>query len=67
MRYEERITITIDPNGNPTIKVEGVAGSGCKALTKDIEEALGTTVKDSPTAEMRLPDARTSHKSRQGR
>jgi hypothetical protein len=50
---EERLIITVKPGGATQIKVQGVKGSGCKALTKDFEEALGQVTSDKPTAEMR--------------
>ena len=45
------ITITIDTQGNSTIAVKGVKGSGCKALTKEFEEGLGKTISDTKTKE----------------
>jgi len=49
---EEKLIITIRPDGGTTIKVTGVKGKGCKDLTKDIESALGKVVSDKPTQEM---------------
>jgi hypothetical protein len=51
----ERIIIRIDPSGNPTIKVEGHPGPGCKDITKAVEKALGTVVSDKTTNEYSLP------------
>ena len=49
------VEMTFDDTGNPTIHVKGVAGPGCKALTKDIVDAFGGKVlNDTPTPEMRL-------------
>ncbi len=48
---EEKITIKIARDGGTQIKVSGVKGAGCKALTKDIEEALGTVTSDVRTSE----------------
>lgn len=50
---EEKLTIKIAADGSTQIKVTGVKGKGCKALTKDFEEALGKVTSDTPTAEMK--------------
>ena len=42
----KEIKIIIDKNGQVTIDVEGVKGSSCKKLTKDLENAFGTTTED---------------------
>lgn len=36
-----QIEVVIDENGGTTVKVLGVAGAGCKAITADLEAALG--------------------------
>ena len=46
-----RVIIRIDPDGNPTIKVEGFPGPGCKSLTKAVEKALGNVTSDKKTSE----------------
>lgn len=38
---EEKIIITFDEVGNPTIEVQGVKGKKCLELTKPLEDALG--------------------------
>ena len=50
---EEKLVFTIKPDGSTKIEVYGVKGGSCKTLTKDIEEALGKTVSDRETPEMR--------------
>jgi len=47
----EKVTITISPDGTPTIHVEGHAGPGCKDLTKALEKALGKVTSDKATAD----------------
>lgn len=48
----ETVTVEVDKAGAVTVKVNGVKGGGCKALTADIERALGKVTSDVPTAEM---------------
>ena len=38
----EEIVIEIGTSGDVRIEVNGVKGEGCKALTKGLEDALGT-------------------------
>ncbi len=45
----EQITIEIDAAGNPRISVKGVKGKSCKALTAELEKALGKTGADKTT------------------
>jgi cytidylate kinase len=45
------ILVTIDPTGEVTVSVEGAAGSGCQALTRPLEHALGMTREDTRTAD----------------
>ena len=47
----QEIKIIISKSGQVTIDVEGIKGSGCKNLTKGLEKAFGTTVKDKKKAE----------------
>lgn len=46
------VIINIDSGGEVKIEARGVAGPGCKELTKAIENAVGKTIGDQPTAEM---------------
>jgi hypothetical protein len=46
-----KLKIKIGKGGKTEVKVEGFSGSGCGALTKAIESALGTTVDDKKTAD----------------
>ena len=47
----EQITVEIDAEGNPTVSVAGVKGSGCKKLTADLEAALGKVTDSKNTRE----------------
>ena len=51
------ILIDIDPAGEVKITVQGHAGPGCHALTRDLEQRLGTTVQDERTREYYLRQA----------
>ncbi len=48
---KQELEISIDDDGNVTIKVVGVAGPDCLKLTKEIEEALGIVVDRQRTNE----------------
>jgi hypothetical protein len=48
---EPTILVTIDPTGEVTVTVDGVAGPGCRALTRPLERAMGVTQKDTRTAD----------------
>ncbi len=41
MAVRHELKIEISPDGEITLKVEGVSGEACLELTKDLEEALG--------------------------
>ncbi len=47
----EQIIVKFTDAGDPVISVKGVAGKGCKAMTKAIENALGATTNDRLTSE----------------
>lgn len=47
----QELEITIDKNGRVQVAVKGVRGAGCHALTKDLEEAIGTVEERNYTAE----------------
>ena len=47
----EQIVITIDLEAQVKVEVKGHAGSGCHALTEQIERLLGETTKDEKTHE----------------
>jgi hypothetical protein len=45
------ILIDIDPAGEVKITVQGHPGPSCHALTRDLEQQLGTTIQDERTRE----------------
>ena len=45
------IQITISPDGEVQMKVQGAQGGRCKALTAGLEKSLGTPSKRTLTAE----------------
>jgi hypothetical protein len=48
----QTVNVTIDIHGNVTVDVAGVAGPGCKDLSRQIEKSLGSTVNSRPTPEL---------------
>ena len=55
-----QVIITIAPNGQSRVTVNGVTGTGCKDLTRDIENALGKTTADKKTAEFHQQTSTTT-------
>lgn len=47
----EEIKITVKSGGSTQIEVNGVKGSSCKDMTRDLEKLLGITVSDQNTNE----------------
>ena len=47
----QELEITIDKEGKVQVTVRGVHGEGCLALTKNIENAVGTVEEREYTAE----------------
>ena len=49
----EQVTVKIRPDGTSTVRVDcGAEGPACKALTHDLERALGKVTQDTPTPAM---------------
>ena len=48
----EQIIVTVNIEAEVTVEVKGHPGPGCKALTREIEQALGETTSDEPTREL---------------
>jgi hypothetical protein len=60
----ERHILEIAENGDVTITVQGVKGRRCKDATREIEQALGTTVSSTPTKEMYEQPNDVQHRGR---
>ena len=58
MSDKPQIEVIIDENGNTEVKVKGVAGAGCKAMTADLEAALGKVADTSKTRDYSRSDAK---------
>jgi hypothetical protein len=59
-----KVIVTIDPEtADVELRVEGVAGPSCKALTRDIEEAIGKVTKDTKTKDYATPEKAKVHSS----
>ena len=48
----EQIIVTVSADAEVTVEVKGHPGPGCKALSQQIEQALGETTRDEPTREL---------------
>lgn len=59
------ITIDIDEDGTPTVEVHGVKGSGCLAVSKALEEALGAVTTRTKTKEYYETDRTAVHQRSQ--
>ncbi len=60
MAKKHEIEISIDDNGNVSIKVMGMKGKDCLAVTKDLEEALGIVRNREKTAEFYQTETQVS-------
>jgi hypothetical protein len=56
---KQELEITIDDDGNVSIKVLGVGGPDCLKLTKEIEEALGVVIDRQRTSEFYQEEKKT--------
>jgi hypothetical protein len=62
----EQIVVTVSAEAEVKVEVKGYPGPDCRALSRDIEQALGETVKDEPTREMQQEareDVRAQHRA----
>lgn len=50
-----QIVVSISPEGEVEVRVEGQPGPSCQDLTRKLEDALGTTVVDRRTPEFHQP------------
>jgi hypothetical protein len=59
----QELEITIGKDGRMTVAVRGVHGEGCLALTKNLENAVGTVEERTCTAEFyEQPVEASSHR-----
>lgn len=40
----QTVEVTIDPQGKVTVETKGVVGQGCEALSRAIEQSIGSTI-----------------------
>ncbi len=48
----DQIIVIVDIEAQVKVEVKGHAGPGCRALSREIEQALGETIRDEPTREI---------------
>ena len=48
----EQIIVTVTTEAEVKVEVKGHPGPECRALSREIEQALGETTKDEPTREL---------------
>lgn len=58
----EQVTIVIGKDGATEVSVQCVAGKRCSDVSKEIERALGSKVKDVPTADMAKQETHAEHR-----
>jgi hypothetical protein len=46
-----QVIITIKSDGQSTVETQGLSGSSCQSMTRDIENALGKTTEDQKKPE----------------
>lgn len=67
MAEKQELEISIDDDGNVSIKVIGGDGTKCLELTKEIEEALGIVTDRQRTSDYYKPQTQTgTHVDQQG-
>jgi hypothetical protein len=49
---KEEVIVEVDEEGVVTYEVSGIKGQGCKALTAELDRALGGGGKSTPTKEL---------------
>lgn len=60
------VIITVSPEGEAQVEVDGVCGPGCKDLTRAIEKAIGQTVKDQTKIEYAMAPQPNEQEQRAG-
>lgn len=62
MAKKQEMEISIDDNGNVSIKVIGAEGKECLEMTKEIEAALGIVTDRQKTSEFYVEPVKTDQK-----
>jgi len=65
MKAEPIITLEVDSDGRIIVEVSNVQGPACKALTKELEEALGTTTSKQLKPECQAVDLSSGQQQKQ--
>lgn len=65
MKQEPIITLEVDADGHVIVEVSGVQGPACQALTKELEEALGTTTSKQLKPECHVVDLSSGNQQKQ--
>lgn len=65
MKTEPIIVIEVDQDGHVSVDVSNVQGPTCKALTKELQEALGSTTSQTLKPECNAIDLSPSQKQQQ--
>lgn len=66
MATPHKIVVTVDEDGEVKVAVAGYRGTGCKALTRALEAALGLTTGDEVTREYGMTEQTQAQQTRQG-
>lgn len=61
-----QVIVTIAPDGTTQVKVDGIAGTSCKDITKQLENSLGSTVKDEKTQDFYKQQATVKQQQKLG-
>jgi len=65
MKVEPTITVEVDTQGHIIVEVNNVQGPVCKALTKELEDTLGTTTSQKLKPECGVVDLSSGQKQQQ--
>lgn len=65
MKTAPTVTVEVDTEGRVTIEVNGVQGSACLAITKELEDELGHLSSRKPKPECNAVDLSSSQQQNQ--